>query len=133
MSLRKKLLGLNLKCSLLLFTHPITYKVMFWHFRSSCIKDTVWNKTYQNFRDKRLVRPGSECPNWQRSQPISYKPIFSQRYNIDLVDHKYNITYQNIQGKLRSDLFSYQEKPKWRKNYPTTNMDELSAKLRSWF
>ena len=62
--------------------------------RVLCNRDTVSNRNYQNFRDKRQVRPGSKCPNWQRSQPISYKAKFSQRYNIYLVDLKYNITYQ---------------------------------------
>ena len=50
---------------------------------------------------KRLVRLGSKCPNWQRSQPISYKAKFSQRYNIYLVDLKRNITYQNIRGESK--------------------------------
>ena len=79
----------------------ITCKVEFWYFKSLCNWDTVSNKTYQNFRDKRLVRPGSKCPNWQRSQPISYKAKFSQRYNIYLVDLKCNITYQNIREKTK--------------------------------
>ena len=39
---------------------PISYKVGFWYFKGLCIRDTVSNKTYQNFRDKRLVRPGSK-------------------------------------------------------------------------
>ena len=95
-------MGLNWKCPFSPFTYPITYKVEIFYFKSLCNRDTVWNRTYQNFRDKRLVRPGSKCPNWQRVQPISYKAKFSQRYNIYLLDLKYNITYQNIRGSDRS-------------------------------
>ena len=80
--------GLNLKCPFSPFTYPITYKVGFWHFRSSCIRDTVSDKTYQNFGDKKLVRPGSKYPILQRPQPISYKTKFSQRDNIYLADFK---------------------------------------------
>ena len=78
-----------------------TYKVGFWYFRSWYIRDMVSDKTYQNFRDKRLVRPGCKYPIWQRFQPISYKTKFSQRDNAYLVDFKYNITYQNIRGKTK--------------------------------
>ena len=68
---------------------------------SLCNRDTVSNKTYKNFRNKRLVRPGSKYPIWQRSQPISYKVKFSQRNNIYLADLKYNITYQNVFGETK--------------------------------
>ena len=91
-------LGTKLKMP---FTYSITYKVEFWYFKSLCDSHAVSNRTYQNFRDKRMVRSGSKCPNWQRSQPISYKAKFSQRYNIYLVDLKCNITYQNIRGKTK--------------------------------
>ena len=69
--------GTKLKCPFSLFTYPISYKVGFWYFKRLCNRDTVSNKTYQYFRDKRLVRPGSKYPNCQRSQPISYKAKFS--------------------------------------------------------
>ena len=92
------------------FTNVLTASVCksnqsrFWYFKSLYNKDTVSNRAYQNFRDKRLVRPGSKCPNWQRPQPITYKAKFSQRYNIYLLDLKYNITYQNIRGKTKVKL-----------------------------
>ena len=109
----------KLKCPFLPFTYPITYKVEFWYFKSLCNWDTVSNRTYQNFRDKSLVRPGSKYPNWQRSQPISYKVKFSQR-------GKYIPSRSQIQhnlpkypgGKLRSDQFLYHEKPKIAKKLP---------------
>ena len=91
-------MGLNWKFPFSPFTYPITYKVGFWYFRSLYIRDTVSDKTYQIFRDKRLVTPGSKYAIWQRSQPISYKAKFLQRDNVYLVDFKYNITYQNIRG-----------------------------------
>ena len=111
-------MGLNWNCPFLPFTYPVTYNVEFWYFKRLCNCDPVSNRTYQNFRDKRLVRPGSKCPNWQRSQLISYKAKFSQRYNIYLLDLKCNITYQNIRGKLRSDQFLYHEMPKMAKKLP---------------
>ena len=95
-SLRESLLGLNWKSPFSPYTYPITYKVGFLYFRSLCIRDTVSNKTYQNFCDKKLVWPWSKYPIWQRCQPISYKAKFWQRDIIYLVDFKYNITYQNI-------------------------------------
>ena len=101
MSFGEKLLGLNWKCPFSPFTYPITYKVGFLYFRSLCIRDTVSNKTYQNFLDKRLLRPGSKSPIWQRSQPICCKAKFSQRDKIYLADLKYNITYENIRGKTK--------------------------------
>ena len=121
------------------FTNVLTASVCksnqsrFWYFKSLYNKDAVSNRAYQNFRDKRLVRPGSKCPNWQRPQPITYKTKFSQRYNIYLLDLKYNITYQNIRGKLRSNQFLYHEMPKMTKSYLATYMDELATKLRSLF
>ena len=90
-------MGLNWKYSFLHISNAIIYKVEFWYFKSLCNRHTVSNKTYQNFRDKRLVRPGSKCPNWQRSQPISYKAKFSQRYNIYLVG-KFHIKQGQIIG-----------------------------------
>ena len=117
-SLGEKLLRLNWKCSFSPFTYPITYKVGFWYFESLCNRDTVSNKTYQYFQDKRLVRPGSKCPNWQGPQPISYNVSFSHRDSIYLVDLKSNITYQNIWGKLRSDRFLYHEMLKTAKKLP---------------
>ena len=51
-------------------------KIEFWFFKSLCNIDTVSNKTYQNFRGKRLVRPGSKYPNLQRAQSINYKTNF---------------------------------------------------------
>ena len=102
-------MGLNWKYPFSSFIYPITYTVEFWYFKSLCNRDTVSNRTYQNFCDKRLVRPGSKCPNLQRSQTISYKTKFWQRDNIYLVYLKSNITYQNIRGKLRSDWFLYPE------------------------
>ena len=83
------LLGLNWKCLFLPFTYPITYKVVFWYFRSLCIGDTISSKTYQNFRDQK-------SPIWQRSKPISYKAEFSQRDDIYLVDLKYNTIYHEM-------------------------------------
>ena len=100
-------MGLNWKCPFSPFTYSITYKVGFCYFKKLCIRDTVANKSYQNFRDKRLVRPGSKYPIWQRSQPLSCMAKFSRRENIYLADFKYNITYQDIRGKLRPDLFLY--------------------------
>ena len=97
-------MGLNWKYPFSPFTYPITYTVEFWYFKSLCNRDTVSNRTYQNFRDKRLVRPGSKCPNLQRSQTISYKTKFSQRDNIYLVYLKCNITYQNIRGETKVRL-----------------------------
>ena len=94
-------MGLNWKCPLSPFTYTITYKVGFWYFKSLCNRDTVSNKTFQYFRDKRLVRPGSKYPNWQGSQPINYKAKFSHKDNIYLVDLKSNITYQNIRGETK--------------------------------
>ena len=125
-------MGLNWKCPFSPFTYPITYKVEFWYFKSLCNRDTVSNRTYQNFCDKRLWsdQAGNKCPNWQKSQPRSYKAKFSQRYNIYLVvDLKCYITYQNIRGKDRSDQFLYLELPKMAKSYLTTY--ELSTKLQS--
>ena len=81
-------------------------------FQSLCIRDTISNKTYQNFREKRLFKPWGKYQIWQISQTISYKAMFSQRDNIYLVDPKYNITYQISRWKLSSDLFLYQEMPK---------------------
>ena len=126
-----KAIGTKLKMSIFTFTYPITYKKEFWYFKRLCNRDVVSNRTYQNFRDKRLVTPGSKCPNWQRSQPISYKTKFLQIDNIYLVDLKYNITYQNIRGKLRSDQFLYQEMPKMAKSYLTTyNLHLQQLKVR---
>ena len=112
-SLGGKLLGLNWKCPFSPFTCPITYKIKFLFFKSLCNWDTVSNRTYQSFLDKRLVRPGSKYPNWKRSQTISCKAKLSQRYNIYSVDFKYNITYQ-----LRSDQFLYHQMPKMAKTLP---------------
>ena len=109
---------LNWKCRFLSFTYPIIYKVELWYFKSLCNWDTVSKRTYQNFRYKRLVRPRSKCPKWQRSQPISYKAKFSHRDNIYLVDLKYNITYQISGGKLRSDRFLNLEMLKMAKKLP---------------
>ena len=94
-------MGLNWKFPFSPFTYSITWKVEFWYFKSLCNKDTVWNRSYQNFCDKRLVRPESKCPNWQRFQPTGYNAKFSQRYNIYLVDLKCNITYQDIKGEIK--------------------------------
>ena len=94
-------MGRNLKPPFSPFTYPITYKVGFWYFRSLCIRDMFSNKTYQNFCDKRLVRPGGRYPIWHRSQTISYKTKFLQRDNIYLVHLKYNITYQNMGGETK--------------------------------
>ena len=110
-------MGLNWKCPFSPFTYTITYKVGLWYFRNLCIRDTVSNKTYQNFRDKRLVRPGSKCPNWQRSQPISYKAKFC------IFKVKCNITYQNNQTN-----FYTLKCLKWQKSYLTTYKDKLSTK-----
>ena len=126
-------MGLNWKCPFSPFTYPITYKVEFCYFKSFCNRDTVSNRTYQSFRDKRLVTPGSKCPNWQRSQPISYKIKFWQTYNIYLVDLKCNITYQNTQGVTRADQFLYHKMPKIAKSYLRSYMDELSTIFRSLF
>ena len=117
-SLGQYLLELNWKYPFSPFTYPVTYKVGFWYFKSLCNRSTVSNKTYQYFCNKRLVRPGSKYPNWQRSQLTSYKAKFSQIDNTYLVDLKYNITYQNIQGKLRPDLFLLQKMPKMAKMLP---------------
>ena len=116
-------LGTKLKMPIFTLTYPIIYKVEFCYFQSLSNWDTVSDRTYQNFRDKRMVRPGSKCPNWQRSQPISYKAKFSQRY----------IPSRSSGGKLRSDQFLYHEMPKMAESYLTTYMDELSTKLRSLF
>ena len=94
-------LGTKLKIPIFTLTYPITYKVGFWYIKSLCIRNTVSKNTYQNFRDKRLIRPRSKYPIWQRSQPISYKANLLQKDNIYQVDFKYNTTYQNIQGKTK--------------------------------
>ena len=88
----------------------------------------VSNETCQNFCDKRLARPGSKHPIWQRSQPIGYKTKFSQRDNICLVDFKYNITYQNGLGETNARLIFIPSYLKYQKSYLTTYMDELSTK-----
>ena len=59
------------------------------YFKSLCNKDTVSNKTYQNFCDKRLIRPGVNTQI--EDEPTSYKAKFSQSGNIYLLGHKYNI------------------------------------------
>ena len=111
-------MGLNWKCPFLPFTYPITTKVEFLYFKSLCNSDTISNRTYQSFCDKRLVKPGSKCPNWQRSKPIRCMVKFPQRDNRYLVDLKYNINYQNIWGKLSSDQFLYHEMLKMAKKLP---------------
>ena len=125
---------LAIKLKMLIFTlylpHNLQSRVLL--FQKLCNKEMFSNRTYQKFRDKRLVRPGSKCLNWQRSQPISYKAKFSQRYNIYLVDLKCNITYQNIRGKLRSDRFLYPEMLKIAKKF-TTYKDKLSTKSQRFF
>ena len=97
-------------------------------FQDLCNRDTVPKRTYQNFRDERLFRPGSKYPNWQRSQPISGK--VKRRDSIYLVDVKYNITYQNIPGgnSGQTDFYSMKHL-KWQKSYLATYMDELYTKL----
>ena len=109
-------MGLNWKCPFSPFTYPIAYKIGFWYFKSLCNRNTVSNKTYQYFCDKRLVRPGSKCPNWQRSQPISYTVKFSHRDNIYLVDLKSKSKISG--GKLRPGRFLYHEMPKMAKKLP---------------
>ena len=94
-------MGLNWKCPFLPFTYSITYRVECWYFKCLCNTNTAWNRTYLNFCDKSLVRPGSKYPNWQKSQPTSCKAKFSLRDNVYLVDLKYNISYQNIRGKTK--------------------------------
>ena len=91
--------GAKLKIPIFSLFLPHNLEVGFWYFKSLCNRDSVSNKTCQNFHDKRLVRPRSKSPNWQRSQPISYKAKFWQGYNIYLIHHKYNITYQNTRGE----------------------------------
>ena len=115
-------MGINWKCPFLPFIYLITSKKGFWCFRSLYIRDTVSDKTYQNFRDKKLVRPGSKYPIWQKSQSISYKAKFSQR------DIQHNQIQQNLPNttkltkisreKLRSDRFLHHEMPKIAKNLP---------------
>ena len=96
---------LGTKLEMPIFTLYLPHnKVGFWYFRSLYIRNTISNKTYQNFRDKRLLGPGSKYPIWQRSQLISYNAKFSQRDNVYLADFKYNITYQNIRGKTKVRL-----------------------------
>ena len=97
-------MGLNLKCPFSPFTYLITYQVGILYFKNLYNRDTVSNKTYQYFRDKRLVRPGKKYPVWQRSQHISYKAKSSHRDNIYLVNLKSNITYQNIRGETKVRL-----------------------------
>ena len=94
-------LGTKLKMPIFTLSYPIIYKAEFWCFKSLSNWDTISNRTYQNFRDKRLVRPGSKYPNWQILQPISYKAKFSQSDNIYLVDLRYNITCQNIRKETK--------------------------------
>ena len=55
-------LGTKLKMPILTFYLPHNLQIRILYFRSLCIRDTVSNKTYQNFREKRLVRPGSKYP-----------------------------------------------------------------------
>ena len=111
-------LGTKLKMPILTFYLPHNLQIRILYFRSLCIRDTVSNKTYQNFREKRLVRPGSKYPIWQRSQSISYKAKFSQRDNIYLVGFKCTITYQNIRGKTKVRSILCPEKPKMAKTLP---------------
>ena len=125
-SLEEQLLELNWKCPFSPFIYHITYKVEFWYFKSLCNWDIVSNRTYQNFRDKRLVRPGRKYSNWQRSQPISYKAKFLQRDNVYLVDFKYNITYQNIRGGgNQGQTYFYTIMPKMAKKLQLTSMSFL--------
>ena len=123
-------MGLNWKCPFSLFTYLITYKVEYWYFKSLCKRDTVWNRTYQHVRDKRLVRPGSKCPNWQIFQPISYKAKFSQRDNICLEDLKCNITYQNTPGENQGQTDFYTLRClKWQKKLPNKLQGEAFYKI----
>ena len=92
---------LNMSIFTLYLPHNLQRRVLVSCNLSLCNWDTVSNRTYQNFRDKRLVRLASKCPNWQRSQRTSYKAKFSQRYNIYLVHLKCNITCQNIRGETK--------------------------------
>ena len=108
-------LGTKLKCPFSPFTYLITCKVGFWYFEGLRDKNTVSNKTYQYFRYRRLVRPGSKSPNWQGSQPISCNEKYSCRDNIYLVDLRSKITYQNIRGELKSERFLYHKMPKMTK------------------
>ena len=106
-------LGTKLKMPIFTFYLPYNLQSRVLVFKSLCNWDTVSNRTYQNFLDKRLVRPGSKYPNWKRSQTIICKAKLSQRYNIYSVDLRYNITYQ-----LRSDHFLYHQMPKMAKTLP---------------
>ena len=110
-SLGEYFLGLNWKCPLLPFNYPQ-------HLQSRVLVISKVHviglrfqiKLNQNFCEKRLIRPGSKYPNWQRSQPISYKAKFSQRDNVYLVYLKYNITYHErpkMAKKLPNNLHGW--------------------------
>ena len=50
------------------------YKANFSHEDQMHLQDyKKKKKSYQNFHDKRLARPGSKYLIWQRTQAISYK------------------------------------------------------------
>ena len=95
-------LGTKFKMAIFTLYYPMTYKVGFWYFRNLCIRDTVSNKTYQNFHDKRLLRPGSLT---QFDKDLTthklQDQIFTDRKYIYIADFKYNITYQNVLGETR--------------------------------
>ena len=118
-SLGEYFLGLNWKCPLLPFNYPQ-------HLQSRVLVISKVHviglrfqiKLNQNFCEKRLIRPVSKYPNWQRSQPISYKANFSKRDNVFLMYLKCNITCQNIWGGPRSDQCLYHERPKMAKKLP---------------
>ena len=119
------------KCQFLPFIHHITYKVGFWYFKILCNRNTVSNKTYQYFDNKRLVRPGSKYPNWQISQPINRKAKFLHRDNIYLVDLKSYITYQNIRvGAIVRAIFIPWNNWNVKKSYLTTYMNDTSITSR---
>ena len=104
--------GTKLKMSILTLYLPHKLQNRLWHFKSLYSKDKVSNKAYQNFRDKRLVRPGSKY----------------------LADQKYSITYQNIGEKFKvRPIFIPWNAQNGKKSCLTTYMDELSTKLRSLF
>ena len=118
-------MGLNRKCQFSPFIHHITYKVGFWYFKILCNRNTVSNKTYQYFDNKRLVKPGSKYPNWQISQPISHKAKFLHRDNIYLVDLKSYITYQNIRvGAIVRPIFI---------PWNNWNVKKLPYNLHEWY
>ena len=115
-----------------IFTYPVTYKVEFWYFKSLCNWDTVSIRTYQNFRDKRLVRAESKCP--KISTHKLQDQIFKSRSQIQHNLAKYpEESFQVRPIFIGQTNFCTMKYLKGQKSYLATYMDEFSTKLWSLF